>query len=168
MISRTLIASMGYITVCSYSNISLRTCKRPAANIGGAYSYACEGARCHILEEREIWRETLIAIWYSVSDLNEALNGQVCSAKVCTYSYSSTGSAVGWAIGTATTESPPNVLGVKARLSTSPRSPGRNLLILSNLQMKILIVTVVGERKWSGAGVVVRVIRSCSSDDGLC
>lgn len=62
---RTLIASMGYMTVCSYGGSQMVELER-SSRVGGGRErstdgYACKGAGCHVLQQGEVGRKGFIA-----------------------------------------------------------------------------------------------------------
>lgn len=59
---QTLIASMGYITVCSCrARVRLVLDRESNGEVGVAYGYAGEGACCHVLHQGEVGRKGFIA-----------------------------------------------------------------------------------------------------------
>lgn len=84
-----------------------------------AYSYAGKCASNHILNQGKIGREPLVAI-SQVSKLCIRFETRRAIAGVVSYSYSSTGSAFGWAIWAAATD-PPYEFDCRARMTTSPK-----------------------------------------------
>jgi hypothetical protein len=82
------------------------------------YSYAGESPSSHVLEQREIWRKTFIP-----NGRQSACGGRKEKRQIrflCTYSYSSADSVVGWAIGaTPARDPPPSALDCKARVPIS-------------------------------------------------
>ncbi len=67
------------------------------------------------------------------------------SKTACTYSYSSTGSAFGWAIGEATaTDPPPYVFDCRARMSTVSITPGADKRLLEGVCSGVLVASIGG------------------------
>lgn len=89
-----------------------------------AYSYAGERAREHVLEQGKVGRERFIAIFPRISNIYVVFKGKkMALGEVLAYSYSSTGTAFGWAIGATATDPPPYVFDCRARMPTSQQHP---------------------------------------------